>query len=196
MKSRTFSVETIAEQGFRGKLLVISALYISSMLLTMAISQSIYSEKFKAAWIYYAAPIKRPGDIILGATKASIFKFYIPIVAFLTLTGLFIVGPVILPNIILGLFNELLIASLLVYAGNRFFPFSMQQNANEKGGSFARNLMVLFISGIVALGHFMIYNFMPAVILCCVLSILATWLIMGSIRNTSWNAIKKSYDDA
>ena len=120
-------------------------------------------------------------------------KFYIPIVVFVTLAGLILIGPKVLPNIILGLFNELLIATLLVYAGNKLFPFSMHQNTNVKAGALLRNFFVLLISAIIALGHFFIYTIMPVVLIGVILSIIATCLIMDSIRNISWKAIKSSY---
>ncbi|HWJ90807.1 MAG TPA: hypothetical protein VNR87_06830 [Flavisolibacter sp.] len=195
MRNKHLSISEIAAQQSAGKLIIISALYFTSLLLTMAINQIVYSEKYKASWIYYVSPLAEPGAVILGSAKAAIFKFYIPLVAFITVAGIVIAGPSILPNIVLGLFNELLIATILVYAGHKMFPFSMHQNTSVKTGSLLRNLFVLFISGMIALGHFVIYDYMPAVILCAALSILATWLLMTSVRRTSWEAIKSSYTE-
>jgi len=194
INKRNISFEEIAAQENDGKIIVISALYFTSLLLTMALNQLVYSEKYKASWVYFTAPLVRPGEVILGAAKAAIFKFYIPMVVFITMAGLAIVGIKILPNIILGLFNELLIATCLVFIGHKQFPFSMQQNNNVKGGSFLRAMGILFISGILAIGHFLIYDISPAVILCAFLSIGATWLLMGSIKRISWNQIKSSYN--
>jgi ABC-2 type transport system permease protein len=193
MNTRSMDLEELREESFKSRILVISALYFTSFILTMAINQVVYSEKYKASWIYYTTPVERPGAIILGGAKAAIMKFYIPIVFFLTLAGLILIGPKVLPNIILGLFNELLIATLLVYVGNKLFPFSMHQNTNVKTGSLLRSMFVLVISGIIALGHFFIYNIMPVVIIGAVLSIIATWLIMESIRNIPWKAVMSSY---
>jgi len=143
----------------------------------------------------YITPVERPGEIILGGAKAAIFKFYIPIVFLITITGLVIIGPGILPNIILGLFNELLIATIMVFLGYKIFPFSLQQNNNAKGGSILRGLAVLVISSMIALGHFLIYDITGAVILSALLSITATWLMMGSIRNISWKQVRSSYNE-
>jgi hypothetical protein len=195
MNNRDLNIHKIAEQGTTGRAIIISALYFTSLLLTMAIGQIRFSEKFKASWIYHVSPIEKPGEVILGATKAAIFKFYIPLVFFITITGMIIVGPSVLPNIILGLFNELLIATILVYMGNKLFPFSQHQDTARKTGGFLRGIMVLFISGLIALGHFLIYNILPAVLLCVVMSVIATWLMMGSIRNISWTDIRSSYTE-
>ena len=193
MNTKSMDLQELRDESIKSRILVISAIYFTSFILTMAITQAVYSDKYKSAWIYYITPVAKPGTIILGGAKAAIMKFYIPIVIFVTLAGLILIGPKVLPNIILGLFNELLIATLLVYAGNKLFPFSMHQNTNVKAGALLRNFFVLLISAIIALGHFFIYTIMPVVLIGVILSIIATWLIMDSIRNISWKAIKSSY---
>jgi hypothetical protein len=192
---RQISIEDISSQRDRGKVLVISCLYFTSFLLTMSLNQMIYSEKYKAAWIFYVSPLRRPGEVILGAAKAAIMKFYIPLVVCIMAIGIFFSGLQILPNLVLGLFNQLLIAFVLVYSGNKAFPFSLHQNTNVKAGSFLRSMGILFFSGLIAVGHYFIYNFTPALLLCSIISLLALWYIIGSIRNTNWQAIKSAYEE-
>ena len=192
---RHINFEKIRDQGAGSKVLIISALYFSSFLLTMALNQMIYSEKYKAAWIFYVSPLQNPGEVILGAAKAAILKFYIPLVILITGTGIFLIGPSVIPNLVLGLFNQLLIAFILVFGGNIVFPFSLHQNTNVKAGSFIRSMSILFVSGLIAFGHYLIYDFLPAVLLCSLISLLALWYITGSIKNTTWKAIKTAYEE-
>lgn len=196
MNSWKSDLDSISQNSGAGRALVIYGLYFSSLLLVMAIGQINFSDRFKASWIYYVAPLSKPGEVISGAAKAAILKFYIPLVALITVAGIWIAGFSILPNIILGLFNELLIATMLVYVGHKMFPFSMHQATSSKSGSFLRNLAVFFISGLIGVGHYMIYNFTIAVMICAILSITATIVLMSSIKNTSWAAIRSSYDEA
>jgi ABC-2 type transport system permease protein len=195
MNNKKLSLEDIREEGTGSKIIVLSALYFSSLLLTMAISQIVYSDKFKAAWIYYTSPLSKPGDVILGAAKAAMFKFYVPIVLFVALSATIIIGPRVLPNIILGLLNELLIATVLVYSGHKYLPFSVHQSNNVKTGGFLRNIGLLMISVLIAIGHFVIYDIPVAVLICAAMSLTATWLMMGSIRNTPWARVKGSYEE-
>lgn len=188
-------VREIAEHSKGGKSLIIAALYFSTLLLSMAINQMIYSEKYRASWIYYVAPISRPGEIISGGTKAIIFKFYIPVVVATTIAGIALAGISILPNVILGLFNQLLFANLMIYISFRIFPFAAHQNASTKTGSFLRNIGVTIIMVTVGFGHYLIYNLTSVVTICAVLSIIATYLIAGSIKNTSWETIKSRYEE-
>lgn len=195
LNSRSVSLADLAEESNKAKFLVLGAIYFTSFLLIMAIGQIIYSDKYKAAWIYYTSPVEKPGDLISGAAKAAILKFYIPIVFFVTLAALVLIGPKVLPNIILGLFNQILIASLTMYIGNKYFPFSIQQSNNVKGGSFLRGMMVLFCSALVSIGHFFIYSVLPAIFLCGALSVVASWLLFDSIKKLSWERIESSYND-
>jgi ABC-2 type transport system permease protein len=188
-----FDLSDFSEETTKGKVVVISALYITSFILTMAINQVIYSEKYKASWFYYTTPILRPGDIILGSIKAAIFKFYFPLLTVIVIASTSLIGIRVIPNLILGLFNELLIATLLVYAGHRLLPFSTAQSTNVKSGSFIRSMFVFFFSGMIAVGHFFIYSLMPVVLIGAVLSIIATWLMMTGIRETSWERVKSRY---
>jgi ABC-2 type transport system permease protein len=190
---KRFQVSDFTDETYRGKVVILSAIYFTSFILTMAINQMVYSEKYKAAWIFYSTPVTKPGDIVLGATKAAIFKFYIPLVTLTIIASIGMVGLKIIPNLVLGLSNELLISTLVVYAGNRYFPFSSAQSTNVKTGSFLRNMFIFIISGLIAAGHFFIYGIMPVVIIVAALSVLATWLMMSAIRDTSWGGIKSAY---
>jgi ABC-2 type transport system permease protein len=191
MRSREMSLDDIRNEETSGKAAVISVLYFTSLLLIMAINQIAYSDKHKAAWIYYVSPVGKPGEVISGGAMAVVMKFFLPLAVFVVPAALAIAGWRILPNILLGLFNQLLIVALLVYAGKRVFPFSLHQNAGSRTGSFIRNLGVLGFSALVAIGHFLIYSLLPVVIICAVLSIGVTWMLVSSIRESSWETIKE-----
>jgi hypothetical protein len=191
MRSREMSLDDIRNEETSGKAAVISVMYFTSLLLIMAINQIAYSDKYKAAWIYYVSPIQKPGEVISGGAKAIVMKFYLPLFLFVVTAGMVIAGWKILPNLLLGLFNQLLIVALLVYAGKRVFPFSLHQNAGSRSGSFIRNLAVLGFSALIAIGHFFIYTLLPVVIICAILSIAATWMLTSAIRESSWKTIKE-----
>lgn len=187
--NKRFDFSSLQRATSGSKVIIISALYFTSLLLTMAVTQMAYSEKFKAGWLYFTAPLQRPGEVIAGAVKAVIVKFYLPIVVVLTVAGLFIVGPSVLPNVALGLFNQVLIAALLVYIGQKYFPFSVHQSNQEKTGSFLRGFSLLMISGFIGLGHFFLYGSTPAVMICAVLSAVASWLLFDTLKKTGWEKI-------
>ena len=176
-----------------GRILIISALYITSLLLITAITQMTQSEKFKAGWFYFTAPLQKPGAVISGALKAALCKFYVPVIVLLTLGSLIFIGPSVLPNIMLGLFNQLLITMLIVYGNKKVFPFSLPQNNNAKAGAFLKNFFLAAISGAIGISHYLVYNIMPVVIIFACLSALATWLLLSSIKETGWEKIQSAY---
>ncbi len=195
MRSKDSNLQRLQDtESNQFRFLVIAAIYFMSLLLVTALSQMIYSEKYKASWIFYAAPVAYPGEVILGGVKATILKFYIPIVLVLTIAGVIFGGPSILPNILLGLFNQLLISTLLVYINFRHLPFSRKQNNNSSGGTFIRNLSVMLISGFIAVMHYMIFKMPVVVWICAALSIVATWLMMDGIKKTGWEKIQMEKD--
>lgn len=191
--NRRFSLSSLRGDGANSKILIVSALYFTSLLLTMAITQMFYSEKFKAGWVYFTAPVARPGEVIAGAAKAVIVKFYVPIVIAVTAAGLFMTGPSVLPNIVLGLFNQVLIATVLVYVGHKYFPFSVHQSNVAKTGSFLRGFSILVVSGLIALLHFVVYSILPAVTVCAALSVTASWLLFDTLKKVSWEKILSKY---
>jgi ABC-2 type transport system permease protein len=192
---REFHLEDFSEESSKGKIVIISAIYFTSFILTMAINQMVFSEKYKASWLYYSKPLARPGDVILGGVKAAIFKFYIPLLTIIVTGSLILIGPKVIPNLIFGMFNVLLISTLQVYAGNKLFPFSMQQSTNVQTGSFLRSMFVFIISAIIAGGHYFLYEFTYVIIVGAAISVAATWLLMSGIRNTGWTEIKAGYSD-
>jgi hypothetical protein len=196
MRGKDSGFQRIQDTGSdQFRFVIVAAIYFMSLLLVTALSQMIYSEKYKAAWIFYAAPVAYPGEVILGAVKATILKFYIPIVLVITIAGVALGGPSILPNILLGLFNQLLISTLLVYINFRHLPFSRKQNNNANAGSFIRNLSIMLISGFIAIMHYMIFKMPVVVWICAALSIVATWLMMDGIRKTSWEKIRMEKEE-
>jgi ABC-2 type transport system permease protein len=187
--------ESLQGDGWRGRVLIISILYFSAIILTMALGQMIYSDKHKASWIYYKAPLLRPGEVILGGAKAIIMKFYFPVITVVTIAGLYVFGPKVLPQIILAMFNVSLISTIMVVMNNKVFPFSMQQNLNANTGTFLKNMFILMFAGIVAVIHFFLYNVLPVIIILAVLSMIATWLLAENIKKTEWAVIMKRYSD-
>lgn len=175
-------------QPFR--VLMIMGIYLMSLLLVTAISQLVYSEKYKAAWIFSAAPVEYPGEVILGGVKAIVMKFFIPVVLLIAIPGIVIGGLIAVPNVLLGLFNQLLISTLIVFINFKNLPFSLKQSANVKAGSFIRNIGVTMVSVIIGVMHYFIYDIAVVAWIGMALSGIATWLIAGSIRKTTWAMIR------
>jgi hypothetical protein len=121
-----------------------------------------------------------------------VVKFYLPIAIPFGVAAIVISGPAILPNILLALANQLLLAALLVLVVNRQLPFAAPQQSQEKGNTILRSIMVLGIASILSIFHYFIFSMLPAVILCTALSTSALWMVFNSIKETSWAMIRQA----
>lgn len=183
-------------QAQDAKIVLMSAMYITSFLLITAISQLTQSEKAKASWLYFITPLQQPGAVISGALKAMLLKFYMPVAVVTFIGGLYFLGLPALPNLILGVLNQVLITTVVVYGSHRIFPFSLQPNTNTRSGAFLRNVMLMLVSGFIGLCHYFVYNITGVVVIFTLLSALAAGLLISSIRNTGWQKIRSAYAEA
>ena len=102
----------------------------------------VYTEKYKAAWIYYTTPFIEPGQIISGGIKAVILQIHLLITLIYLIISIALIGYSIIPNIILGIINQILIAYIIMSLAKKNFPFSKHLLNAKKSASF----LSLFIS--------------------------------------------------
>jgi hypothetical protein len=192
-KDMNFSELMTDNDGGRRTLLL--SLYFSVLILTMATTQLVYSDKYKASWIFHTSPVAKPGHIISGALKAVLIAFYLPIAVFISAVLIFFGGLLVVPNLLFALSNVVLIAAVMMYIGKHYFPFSASQSTNVKAGSFLTSFFVMLMAGILAGLHFLIYSVIPAVILCMILSFVALWYLFGSLKSLSWEKVLSTYHE-
>jgi ABC-2 type transport system permease protein len=190
MNNRKISFDAIRDQTGPGKFLFLGVIYFSSFVLIMALQQLTFSDKYKAAWIYYITPIQSPGRLLSGALKATIVKFYLPMVLLTSAIAIPFVGLKIIPNLLLGIFNLFLITTFRAYISMRELPFSTQQSNNLKGGNFIRGLFSMMITAILAVMHYFVYSYFIVIAILCVLSCIASWLMMDALKNKTWAAVQ------
>ena len=185
-----FSLSDFSEMSYKGKSIFIFIMYFSSFILITAVGQLRYSEKFKAAWLFSITPVDIPGKLISGAFKSVIVCFYVPVLLVISILGLILIGPVIIPNLVLGSFNVIAVTTLMTYINLRQLPFTVSPQNASKGQTMMRNMIATLIPVIVGICHWFIFDFLWAVVLLAVLAVIATWMIMDSIKNLSWAKIE------
>jgi len=189
-RSKSFSISDVSDLTSEGKTFFILCIYICSLLPISAINQIAYSDKFKASWIFAMSPIEIPGRVISGAIKSVFLKFYIPLVLIFAIPGIFLAGPVIIPNLILGCFNILFTSSMIAYINLRNIPFTTPIENASKGKTFSQGMLSLVIPAALGACHWFLFDFIWAVILLAILSVIATWMVFDSIRNLTWAKVK------
>lgn len=140
-------LERMREQG------TFIVLFYLSIFTLMTVFQSIsQSERFKAAWVYHAAPLRAPGELMAGVLKAVLVKFFYPYIFVLVIIGIPVMGVGILNDAFLaagiGSIEALLIALFLTKA----YPFS--QPIKQGGGKIVVSLLLMGFVGLLGYIHY------------------------------------------
>lgn len=175
-------------------------IYISSFVFITAISNIMYSDKFKAVWVYYAAPVKTPGELLMGAFKATLVKFFLPFYIFIALFSLGVWGIKILPDLLLGFVNVVLINLLFASIYLRKLPFSSELNIKQGAGTFLKSLLILAIPGVIGFAHYGLrfvgkdisWAYMVMVIVFGLISSAILYLLYMRYKETGWEKLEAS----
>ncbi|MEC3878939.1 hypothetical protein [Parapedobacter sp. 10938] len=140
-------LEQMREQG------TFIVLFYLSIFTLMTVFQSIsQSERFKAAWVYHAAPLHAPGELMAGVLKAVLAKFFYPYITLLIVIGIPLMGIGIINDALLaagiGSIEALLIALFMTKA----YPFS--QPVKQGGGRFVVSLLLTGFVGLLGYVHY------------------------------------------
>lgn len=171
--------------------LVVMLIYMSCFVLIVAVFRLMYSDKFKAAWIYYITPVAEPGKLIEGSVKSAIVKFCLPIQLVVSILAVLLLGIKSVPNLVLGISNVIFIVSCIAYLSMRHLPFSQQESSKmKKGSTVIRSIFSMLLPLMIGAIHFMIYNYTAVVVICGILSIIACWLILDTLGSKSWEKLQ------
>lgn len=162
-------------------------LYMTAFVLLQALNYVTMSDQYKAAWIYYSAPVKVPGHIMIGAFKAMWVKYFLPFISIISAFVLFVWGMSAVLDIVLAAANVTLFALAIVRIAYRNFPFSMMEQMNSTGAkAMIRVTFTIFLIGALGFGHYLA-TFIWLKLIFLVLSLILLWLVWDSYRNTSWD---------
>jgi len=184
----------IAAQNDRGRIAVLVIIYFSNLLLISALGQVTIHDKFKAAWIFFTTPVDVPGKIVSGAVKACIAQFFFPIALIAIITLVALCGPAVLPNVILGFCNVMVLTALSAYLTANKLPFSTAPNIKQSKGML-RVFTVMIPGGLLVALQYNLYHITIVIIILIALSAVAAWMIFDSIKKCSWQKLKSQYED-
>ena len=129
-------------------------LFYLSIFTLMTVFQFIsQSERFKAAWVYHAAPLHAPGELMAGVLKAVLVRFFYPYVFVLVIIGIPLMG--------VGIVNDALLAGgvgsaealLIMLFLTKAYPFS--QPVKQQGGRFITTFLLMGLVGLLGYVHYL-----------------------------------------
>jgi ABC-2 type transport system permease protein len=162
--------------------------YFTNLSLSTCISLIPYSDDFKAAWVYYALPVKKPGEVIVGSIKAIIFKVYTPVFIFISTLILFAWGIKALDDLILVYINSLIISILTSKWDKNHLPFSEEHSIQQQGGgNFGMIFLMMIFVGVIGGGHFLMALYIPWLVPVMIpIMASALYFLVKDYRNMSW----------
>lgn len=193
LNTKGFKLEQLQQQNMKARVMILGLIYICSLMVITAAFQIAYSDKYKASWIYYVTPIQKPGSLISGGIKAVLCKFCLPIITVTATTLLILVGPAVIPNLLLGIANQLLVVGLMAYFGTKQLPFSQLQTAQQKAGGCLRSMMLSLIYILPVAAHFLLYSITPVVYIFALMAAAGAWYLFDSLKNMEWNKFEGEY---
>jgi len=167
--------------------ILLTVLYFSSMILTTALGNLPFSDKYKASWIFYSAPVESPGRVISGAVKSAMVSLYMPLALLIAIFGIVFMGPGFILNIVLGVFNVLAIGAVTAYTSVRKLPFSNVLEGTANGGTFVKTMLLLFAMGVIGFIHYFVSGYIWAVLLLIALALGILWLVFSEIKKLDWD---------
>lgn len=162
-------------------------IYLGILTVSTAIMLIPYHENYQAGWVYQSAPVHKPGNIVSGATKSLLVKYFGPLYLILSSAAIFIWGIKIVDDLLLGVMNNIFIVLCIVNLNNIYLPFSMQPNIKSQSGKFVKMLLQFIIMGILILLHYLalrIWWLVPALI---PVMTLVTWWMLKRIQQFPWS---------
>lgn len=172
------NTRSLAEvQSHRYHLLLI---YITSYGLIVPLTQGRYSEKFRAAWVFDAHPLARPGTLSYAHLMATAAQFFLPFYALLILMVLSVWGWRALPDLLIGL-PALVLMGAIYQLLDKKLPFSQEQKSSQAGGNTAIAFLLMLVIGTVGGLHYLAsgqwWLLLPFGLLLGGLAISAVWAV-------------------
>jgi hypothetical protein len=170
-------------------------LYMTSFVMISAMNYVTMSDQYKAAWVYYSAPLALPGKIMLGAFKAIWVKYYFPFFIAIASFVLYVWGIGSLLDIALAFVNVTLFVSCVARVSFRFLPFSMAEQMKQGGARIAKSFLSMLIPAAFGFGHYAAVNVWWLKCIFLALSAILLWLVWDSYANTTWQNVTKGAEE-
>lgn len=173
----------------------IALLYMTTFVIMQGLAYITMSDQYKAAWVYYSAPIEKPGEVILGAFKAMWVKYFLPFMFVIGAFTIYVWGTEKLLDIVLATVNITFFTVAQMYFSYRILPFSMKEQVKDNGvKTIIRVLLTFLLIGVLGVAHYLADVLWWLKLIFLVLTAILLWMFYDSLRNTPWNKLKTVED--
>ncbi len=166
-------------------------LYLTSFVLVQAVSYVVYSDQYKAAWIWRAVPLLRPGSAMGGSFKALWLKFFLPFFGITAGFVLVVWGAGAWLDVVLALVNVTFFGLLILRLAYRNLPFSLREALKGSAGKGFRVLATMFIPAILGGVHWLASPLPWLKVTLILLGCAALWTVWESHRETTFAQLER-----
>ncbi len=164
-------------------------LYLAFMVLQVALYEIPYSDDFKASWIYFSAPVEKPGELLSGMLKAIFIRLFLPGYLVIGIVILFIWGIHVVDDILFGLFNNVLMLILLALINKKHLPFSMAPSVRNQAGNLMRSILSVVIIGVLGGIHYLLTQQPFLLFFAIPIQLVAIYFLSKVYSRTAWSRI-------
>jgi hypothetical protein len=164
-------------------------IYLPMMTISSGVTLSMFNEHFGASWIYHSSPVDRPGELISGAAKTILVKFFLPVYTFMCVISLWVWGPAVADDLIFGLFSNLVCYLAFVNITDHYLPFSRQPNVRQQSGRFAKTIMQLLLVAMLVGLHYLLIDRSRLLLAFIPVLAVSTYFLIRRVQGLPWSAI-------
>lgn len=179
-------------QRLQGSHSYIFLVYLSTIVLSTMLTHISQSEKYKAAWVYYALPISQPGKILSGMYKAILMLYFLPYCLVLTIAMVFVWGPQVINDVILSFLICTVYGILMALFMVKGLPFSKPVMAKQGGGKALSSLVILAFIGLLGYGQYILSRWDNVIWILIIPAAVLVWVMMHYYRKQSWESLEFS----
>ena len=163
-------------------------IYFSSLIIASVNQNVVFSEQFKAAWVYRMTSLSTPGEILNGRMWAMFVKFMIPVYVFLGVVVSCVWGLGSLADVAFGAMVGLTFQQIELLTFRNALPFTREFTKNS-GGQFVRTLALMVFVGIIGWVHWALSQTSYVIPGLLVLVLGLVLFLNKEIRKLSWEKV-------
>lgn len=164
-------------------------IYLTFIVLQVALHEIPYSDDFKASWIYFSSPLEAPGEILAGTIKAVFVRLFIPGYLAISIFVLAIWKFSAIDDLVFGAFNNFIMLLIFALINKRKLPFSMAPNTRAQAGNLMRGILSFLVIGMLGMAHFFLAMKPILIIGAIPLQIVIVFLLHRLFIRTTWKQI-------
>lgn len=164
-------------------------IYLTFMVVQTAIYEIAYTDDFKASWIYFSAPVDKPGGILLGTMKAIMIRLFLPGYIAVSIIIFWVWGFKVWDDVLFGLLNNFLMVLGLTQINKKCLPFSLAPNMRNQAGNFIRSLLSFMLLGALGFGHYLFTKVDMVMLVAIPLQLLGIYIMTRIYKDTPWKEI-------